>query len=77
MFGYRNANGDIIAINPNDMSGCSGWERVPDNTVPVVQEEQEQQQANNATLETRVKIVETTTGEIVDILADALGVTLE
>lgn len=33
MWGYFE-NGKCIATNPNDMSGNTGWKKVPENTVP-------------------------------------------
>ena len=39
MWGYRDYTGRIIATNPNDMSGNTGWEEVPEDTVPEVVEE--------------------------------------
>jgi hypothetical protein len=34
VWAYRDYSGRIIALNPNDMSGNTGWEEVPDDTVP-------------------------------------------
>jgi hypothetical protein len=39
MWGYRDFTGRIVATNPSDMSGNTGWEPVPDDTVPEVAEE--------------------------------------
>jgi hypothetical protein len=34
MWGYKQ-DGVIVAVNPNNMSGNSGWEKVPGGTMPV------------------------------------------
>ena len=39
MWGYRDLEGRIVATNPNDMTGNTGWEEVPEDTVPEVVEE--------------------------------------
>lgn len=38
MWGYF-IDGKCVGTNPNNMDGNSGWEKVPDNTVPVEIEE--------------------------------------
>ena len=38
MWGYRDFAGRIVATNPNDMTGNTGWEEVPEDTVPEVVE---------------------------------------
>jgi len=40
MYGYRDDQGRIVATSPNDMSGNTGWEEVPEGT--VAQEPQEE-----------------------------------
>lgn len=37
MWGYK-INGVIIATNPNNMSGNTGWEEVPDDAIIIQQE---------------------------------------
>jgi hypothetical protein len=71
MWGYK-VNGVIVAVNPNDMSGNTGWEKVPDGTVPELPEEPQEEPA--ATLEQRVYAVEETTETLTEIIADYLGV---
>ena len=39
MWGYRDFAGRIVATNPNDMTGNTGWEEVSEDTVPEVVEE--------------------------------------
>jgi hypothetical protein len=71
MWGYKQ-DGVIVAVNPNDMSGNSGWEKVPDGTIPQAPEELREEPA--ATLEQRVYAVEETTETLTEIIADYLGV---
>jgi len=39
MWGYRDFTGRIVALNQNNMSGNTGWEEVPEDTVPEIVEE--------------------------------------
>lgn len=59
MWGYRDFMGRIIATNPNDMTGNTGWEEVPEDTVPEVVEEPTPVQ--EPTLEERTAALETAT----------------
>jgi hypothetical protein len=71
MWGYRQ-DGIIVAVNPNDMSGNSGWEEVPDGTVPV--EPEEEPQTPNKSADERLDTLEPTVDEVVDVLGKILGV---
>jgi len=55
MWGYF-INGKCVATNPNDMSGNSGWEEVPSDTIPIQIEEPVAEAP--VTLEQRVAAVE-------------------
>lgn len=59
MWGYRDLEGRIVATNPNDMSGNTGWEEVPEDTVPAVVEGPAV--AQEPTLEERTTALETAT----------------
>ena len=59
MWGYRDLEGRIVATNPNDMAGNTGWEEVPEDTVPEVVEESVV--APVPTLEERTAALETAT----------------
>ena len=59
MWGYRDFTGRIVATNPNNMSGNTGWEEVPEDTVPEVLEEPAV--ALEPTLEERTAALKTTT----------------
>ena len=59
MWGYRDLEGRIVATNPNDMSGNTGWEEVPEDTVPEIVDELAV--AQDPTLEERTAALETAT----------------
>ena len=59
MWGYRDFTGRIVATNPNDMTGNTGWEEVPEDTVPEVVEEPAT--VPEPTLEERTAALETAT----------------
>lgn len=59
MWGYRDFAGRIIATNPNYMAGNTGWEEVPEDTVPEVVEEPAT--VPEPTLEMRTAALETAT----------------
>ena len=71
MWGYK-LDGVIVAVNPNDMSGNSGWEEVPEGTVPVQQAEEPQER--HKTADERLDTLEPTVEEVVDVLGEILGV---
>jgi len=39
LWGYRDFTGRIVALNQNNMIGNTGWEEVPEDTVPEIVEE--------------------------------------
>ena len=59
MWGYRDFAGRIVATNPNDMTGNTGWEEVSEDTVPEVVEEPAT--VPEPTLEARTAALETAT----------------
>ena len=71
MWGYKQ-NGVIVAVNPNDRSGNSGWEEVADGTVPVQKAEEPQEQ--HKTADERLDSLEPTVEEVVDVLGEILEV---
>jgi hypothetical protein len=76
MWGYFE-NGKCIATNPNNMKGNSGWEKVPDDTIPV--EIEVPMTESPSTLEQRVAAVEAvvqgtpTYGELLEAVNILLG----
>lgn len=70
MWGYF-IDGKCVATNPNDMSGNSGWEEVPDDTVPV--EIEATPTDITIPLEQRVEKLETSLTESIEALNILLG----
>ena len=70
MWGYF-INGKCVATNPNDMRGNSGWEEVPDDTVPF--ETEETPTDITIPLEERVEKLETSLTESIEALNILLG----
>lgn len=70
MWGYF-IDGKCIATNPNDMSGNTGWEEVPEDTVPV--EIEETPTDAPIPLEQRVEKLETSLTESIEALNILLG----
>ena len=70
MWGYI-MNGKCVATNPNDMSGNSGWEEVPDDTVPM--EIEETPTESPVPLEQRVEKLEASLTESIEALNILLG----
>ena len=67
MWGYRDAQGRIVATNPGNMAGNTGWEEVPEGTAPEAGDEPEP--AFETTLEERVLQAEAALIELAAMVA--------
>ena len=73
LWGYRDFTGRIVALNQNNMIGNTGWEEVPEDTVPEVVEEpavvlEPTLEGRTAALETATQQQAATLDEVVTIL---------
>ncbi|NCC68715.1 MAG: hypothetical protein EOM14_11090 [Clostridia bacterium] len=71
MWGYRDAEGHIVATSQNDMSGNSGWEEVPDGTEPETTETE--QGGTSRSDAQRMADLEAQNADIMDGLIEVAG----
>lgn len=73
LWGYKDAQGRVVATCPDNMTGNSGWEEVPEDTIPEVVEEptvvpEPTIEERTAALETATQQQAATLDEVVTIL---------